>query len=143
MKDEKDILRRIDEVSELLSLFIELEEKGKFQDALKKIDATLIKYFDIDSNSIITISEDLLIDFLQKDKGLSASQMSSLVDVLHETGNILMKQNNLKVSKSVLKNTLKLYYFLNEEQDFFSFKNMNKIVLINEKLAKINFKIQS
>ncbi len=143
MEEERDVMKKIDEVSELLSLFIELEKRGKFQDALKKIDATLIKYFDIDSNSFMTISEDLLIDFLQKDKGLSAKQLASLVDVLHEKGNILMKQNDLKVSKRVLKNTLKLYYFLNDEQDFFSFKNMNKIVLINEKLAKINFKIQS
>ncbi|MDA3781527.1 MAG: hypothetical protein PF487_15065 [Bacteroidales bacterium] len=140
---KNDILNKIDEVSELLSIFIELKEKGKFQDAIKKIDDTLLKYFNIESSSFNTISEDLLIDFLKKNKGLTSEQLSSLVEILHEKGNILLKQNNLKVSKSVLKNTLKLYYFLNEEQDFFSFKNMNKIVLLNEKLAKINLKIQS
>lgn len=143
MKEEKDILKKIDDVSELLSLFVALKEKGKFQDALNEIDTTLVKYFDINSDSIYSISEELLIDFLKDDKKLTSRQLSSLVEILHEQGNILLEQNNLKVSKSVLKNTLRLYYFLNDEQDFFSFKNMNKIVLINEKLSKINLKIQS
>jgi hypothetical protein len=90
-----------------------------------------------------SVSEDFLVDALKQEKGLSLEQMSSLADILTEKGDILLEQNNLKESQQVLKNSLKIYYFLNENQDFFSFKNMNKMVLINEKLAKINVRIEN
>jgi len=74
---------------------------------------------------------------------LSSEQLVALADILSERGDILLEQNNLRESQKVLKNTLKIYYFLNEDQDFFSFKNMNKMVLINDKLSKINVKIEN
>ncbi len=142
MENEK-VLKLIDEVSEVLSLLIELRKKGRFREALEKIDETLQNYFRCDSKFLYSISEDFLINVLKEDKGLSSEQLVSLADILSEKGNILLEQNNLRESQKVLKNTLKIYYFLNEDQDFFSFKNMNKMVLINDKLSKINVKIES
>ncbi len=142
MKNEK-ILKLIDEVSEVLSLLIELRKKGRFREALEKIDETLLNYFECDSDFIYSVSEDFLIDVLKTEKGLSSEQIVSLAEILSEKGDILLEQNNLRESREVLKNTLKIYYFLNEDQDFFSFKNMNKMVLINDKLSKINVKIEN
>ncbi|HAF28827.1 MAG TPA: hypothetical protein DCG75_07240 [Bacteroidales bacterium] len=141
MENEK-VLKLIDEVSEVLSLLIELRKKGRFREALEKIDETLQNYFRCDSKFLYSVSEDFLIDALKEDRGLSSEQLVSLADILSEKGNILLEQNNLRESQQVLKNTLKIYYFLNEDQDFFSFKNMNKMVLINDKLSKINVKIE-
>lgn len=142
MENEK-VLKLIDEVSEVLSLLIELRRKGRFREALEKIDETLQNYFRCDSKFLYSVSEDFLINALKEDKGLSSEQLVSLADILSEKGNILLEQNNLRESQKVLKNTLKIYYFLNEDQDFFSFKNMNKMVLINDKLSKINVKIEN
>lgn len=142
MENEK-VLKLIDEVSEVLSLLIELRKKGRFREALEKIDETLQNYFRCDSTFLYSVSEDFLIDALKEDRGLSSEQLVSLADILSEKGNILLEQNNLRESQKVLKNTLKIYYFLNEDQDFFSFKNMNKMVLINDKLSKINVKIEN
>ncbi len=141
--ENKKILKLIDEVSEVLSLLIELRKKGRFREALEKIDETLLNYFECDSDFMYSVSEDFLIDVLKTEKGLSSEQIVSLAEILNEKGDILLEQNNLRESREILKNTLKIYYFLNEDQDFFSFKNMNKMVLINDKLSKINVKIEN
>ena len=141
--ENKKVLKLIDEVSEVLSLLIELRKKGRFREALEKIDETLLNYFKLDTDFIYSVSEDFLVDALKEDKGISSEQMASLAEILSEKGNILLEQNNLLESQKVLKNTLKIYYFLNKHQDFFSFKNMNKMVLINDKLSKINVKIEN
>ena len=142
MENEK-VLKVIDEVSEVLSLLIELRKKGRFREALEKIDETLQNYFRCETDFIYSVSEDFLINALKEEKGLTSEQLVTLAEILSEKGNILLEQNNLRKSQKVLRNTLKIYYFLNEDQDFFSFKNMNKMVLINDKLAKINLKIEN
>ncbi|MCB2194495.1 MAG: hypothetical protein KQH79_01475 [Bacteroidetes bacterium] len=142
MENEK-VLKIIDEVSDVLSLLVELRKKGRFREAIEKIDETLVKYFACESDYIYSIPEDLLVDALKQEKGLSSEQLGTLAEILSEKGDILLEQNNLRESRTILKNTLKIYYFLNEEQDFFSFKNMNKMVLINDKLSKINVKIEN
>lgn len=142
MENEK-VLKIIDDISEILSLLIQLREKGRFREAIEKVDETLQDYFKCDNEFIYSVSEDLLVDALCEDKGLSSEQLASLAEILSEKGNILLEQNNLRESQKILRNTLKIYYFLNEDQDFFSFKNMNKMVLINDKLSKINLKIEN
>lgn len=140
---EKDkVLKLIDEVSDVLSILIELKKKGRFREALERIDETLLKYFDFDVNYMYSLSEDFLVDALKQDKGLDSEQLVYLAEILSEKGDILLEQNDLKKSRDVLKNSLKIYYFLNDDQDFFSFKNMNKMLLINEKLSRINVKIK-
>lgn len=141
MADNEKVLLLINEISNLLALLIELKKKGRFKEALENVDNTLLKYFNCDHQFIYSVSEDFLIDALKEEKGLSVEELSSLADVLHEKGDILFKQNNLKASNKILRNALKIYFFLNDNQDFFSFKNMNKMILINEKLAKINLRI--
>ncbi len=141
--ENKQILKLIENVSEVLSIMIELKNNGRFREAIEKIDDTLLKYFDCEKDFLYSISEDFLINALKQKKGLNSEQLASLAELLSEKGDILLEQNNLKESRKVLNNTLKIYYFLNEEQDFFSFKNMNKMVLINDKLSRINLKIQS
>lgn len=142
MKNER-VLKLIDDVSEVLSILIELKRNGRFREALEKIDETLLKYFDFNADFFYSVTEDFLIDALKQEKGLSANELTSLAEILTEKGDILLEQNNLRDSQKVLKNTLKIYYFLNEDQDFFSFKNMNKMLIINDKLSKLNVKIES
>lgn len=141
--ENKQILKVIEDVSEVLSLMIELKNSGRFREALEKIDDTLLKYFNCEKDFLYSVSEDFLINALKQKKGLNSKQLVSIAELLSEKGDILLEQNNLRESRKVLKNTLKIYYFLNEDQDFFSFKNMNKMVLINDKLSRINLKIQS
>jgi len=141
--ENEKVLKLIDDVSGVLVILMELKKKGRFREALEKIDETLLKYFHFKSDFIYSVSENFLVDALKEQKGLSHEQMATLAEILSEKGDILLEQNNLRDSKRILKNTLKIYYFLNEDQDFFSFKNLNKMVLINEKLSKINLKIET
>ena len=83
-----------------------------FPEALNKIDETLLKYFDFDVDFMYSISEDFLVDALKQEKGLSSDQLIYLAEILSEKGDILLEQNDLKESRKVLSNTLKIYYFL-------------------------------
>jgi len=141
--ENEKVLKLIDEVTKVLSLLIELRKKGRFREAIEMIDETLTNYFNCESEFIYTVSEDLLINALRQEKGLTSEELVSLAEILSEKGDILLEQNNLRESQRILKNSLKIYYFLNEDQDFFSFRNMNKMVLINDKLSKINFKFET
>lgn len=141
MESEK-VLKLIDEVSRVLAILIELKRKGRFREALEKIDETLLNYFKFNKDFIYSVSEDFFINALKEEKGLSSEQLVSLAELLSEKGDILLEQNNLRDCQKIFKNTLKIYYFLNEDQDFFSFKNMNKMVLINDKLSLLNIKIE-
>jgi len=143
MENNEKVLLLIDEISNVLALLIELKKKGQFSEALENVNKTLLKYFNCDHEFIYSVSEDFLINALKQEKGLSTEELSSLAELLHEQGDILFKQNDLKASSKILRNALKIYFFLNEDQDFFSFKNMNKMILINDKLAKINLKIEN
>ena len=141
--ENNDVLKLIEDVSDVLSLLLELKKKGRFREALEKIDKTLLEYFQLDSNFVYSVSEDFFIDALKQNKNLTSQQLSKLAELLNEQGEILLEQNNLKKSKKVFKNTLKLYYFLNDDQDFFSFRNMNKMLIINDKLSRIDVKIEN
>ena len=140
--EKERILKLIDEVSDVLSILIELKKKGRFREALEKIDEALLKYFEFDVDFIYSLSEDFLVNALREEKGLNSEQLVYLAEILSEKGDILLEQNDLRSSRKILKNALKIYYFLNDDQDFFSFKNMNKMLLINEKLSRINVKIE-
>ncbi|OFX24154.1 MAG: hypothetical protein A2041_03420 [Bacteroidetes bacterium GWA2_31_9b] len=143
MDNKERVLKVIDDISKIFSVLIELKNNGRYREALETIDKTIVDYFNFDSEEFFSVSEDFFIHALKEEKGFSSEELNSLAELLNEKGDILLKQNNLRASKKVLKNTLKIYYFLNEDQDFFSFKNMNKMVMINEKLAKINLKIEN
>ncbi|MFO7827014.1 MAG: hypothetical protein R6V23_00215 [Bacteroidales bacterium] len=141
--ENNDVLKLIDDVSEVLSLLLELKKKGRFREALEKVDKTLLEYFQLDSDFLYSVSEEFFIDALKQNNNLTSQQLSKLAELLNEQGEILLEQNNLKKSQKVFKNTLKLYYFLNDDQDFFSFKNMNKMLLINDKLSRIDVRINN
>jgi len=141
MQNREHLLNLINELSDVLALLLELKRQGKYHDAVKLIDSKVLEHFATDSHYLASVSEDLLIEVLEKEKGLGLSELSQLAHLLVEKGDIQYTQQDLKNSKKTLKNALTIYYFLNDDQNFFSFQNMNKMLLINEKLRKIQVKI--
>jgi hypothetical protein len=141
MNDKDDTLKLIDKISEVLSYLLELKKHGQFQSGVELIDETLESYFDFDTSSKNVVSEQFLNDVISDSKKLKPQVINSLGDLLNEKGDLLYSQNKLKESKEILKNALTIYFFLNDNQDFFSFERMNKMVMINDKLSEIDLKI--
>ena len=141
MSNRDYLLDIIEELSDVLAVLLELKRKGKYEEAVKFIDDQVGAYFHTDSECLSSISEELLINVLKEEKGLSLNELSQLAHLLAEKGDIQYTQQDFRNSKKALKNALTIYYFLNDDQDFFSFENMNKMLLINEKLRKIKVKI--
>ena len=55
--ENKQILKVIEDVSDVLSIMIELKNSGRFREALEKIDDTLLKYFDCEKDFLYSVSE--------------------------------------------------------------------------------------
>ncbi|HKL37756.1 MAG TPA: hypothetical protein VJ876_02610 [Bacteroidales bacterium] len=131
----------IREISDLLASLLAMKKSGKFQRAINMIDDTLVKHFDFDSASINFVSEDFLNEVFDENNKISPAVSDSLANLLTEKGDLLFSQNRFEESRNILNNALTIYFLLNDQQDFFSFERMNKMVLINEKLSNINLSI--
>jgi len=143
MTEEGDKIVVIERLSKLLAYLVELKKQGKFQRAIELIDSTFLKYFSLDCKNSIQLSEEFINEFFENYKDSTPEMLSSLADLFSEKGNLLYTQNRFKESKDTLSNALTIYFFLNDNQDFFSFARMNKMAMINEKLAQIDLKINS
>lgn len=141
MQEKDNALNLIERLSELIAYLLELKKQGKFQQAIELIDDTFWKYFNFDSTNVNQISEEFIYEFLQNSQGASPEVISRLGDLFNEKGDLLFNQNRFKESKDILSNALTIYFFLNDNQDFFSFERMNKMEMINRKLSRIDLKI--
>jgi len=141
MQEHDSTLKLIDRLSELLACLLELKNQGKFQQAIELIDDTFWEYFNFDTSNINQISEEFIRDFLQNSQKASPEIISRLGDLFNEKGDLLFNQNRFKESKDILSNALTIYFYLNDNQDFFSFERMNKMEMINRKLSNIDLKI--
>ncbi len=141
MQEKDNALNLIERLSELIAYLLELKKQGKFQQAIELIDDTFWKYFNFDSTNVNQISEEFIYEFLQNSQKASPEIISRLGDLLNEKGDLLFNQNRFKESKDILSNALTIYFFLNDNQDFFSFERMNKMEMINRKLSRIDLKI--
>jgi tetratricopeptide (TPR) repeat protein len=141
MQEQDNTLNLIDRLSELLAYLLELKNQGKFQQAIELIDDTFWEYFNFDSSNINQISEEFIRDFMENSQKSSPEIISRLGDLFNEKGDLLFNQNRFKESKDILSNALTIYFYLNNNQDFFSFERMNKMEMINRQLSKIDLKI--
>ena len=141
MQEQDNTLTLIDRLSELLAYLLELKKQGKFQQAIELIDDTFWRDFNFDSKNVNQISEEFINGFLQNSQKGSPEIVSRLGDLFNEKGDLLFNQNRFKESKDILSNALTIYFFLNDNQDFFSFERMNKMEMINRKLSQIDLKI--
>ena len=141
-QDQERALNIISEISDLLASLLALKKSGKFQQAINMIDDTLMRYFDFDSASINFVSEDFLNEVYKENNRISQDITDSLASLLQEKGDLLYSQNRFEESRNILNNALTIYFLLNDQQDFFSFERMNKMVLINEKLSSIDLNLR-
>ncbi|MFP3861059.1 MAG: hypothetical protein ACLFUW_09570 [Bacteroidales bacterium] len=143
MASGDNTLKLIEKLSDALSYLLELKKRGQYQKGIELIDDTLANYLEFDSSETNILSEKFIEEVSNNSGKLTHDIVNSIGDLLNEKGELLYNQNRLKESKEILKNALTIYFFLNDQQDIFSFERMNKMVLINNKLSKIDLQIES
>jgi hypothetical protein len=141
MGEEEDTLQLINKISDVLSMLLELKNQGRYQKGIDLVDDTLTRYFDFTNTSTNSISEKFLDEVYENSEKITPELINSMGDLFNEKGELLYSQNKLRESRDILKNALTIYFFLNDQQDFFSFQRMNKMVMINDKLSDIDLKI--
>ncbi|MFP4018405.1 MAG: hypothetical protein ACLFUH_04070 [Bacteroidales bacterium] len=143
MASGDNTLKLIEKLSDALSYLLELKKRGQYQKGIELIDDTLANYLEFDSSETNILSEKFIEEVSNNSGKLTHEIVNSIGDLLNEKGELLYNQNRLKESKEILKNALTIYFFLNDQQDIFSFERMNKMVLINNKLSNIDLQIES
>jgi len=143
MKDDAHSHGMIPELSEILTALLTMKKSGKYQQAINLIDDTLVRHFDFDAQKVNDLSEDLLKGNYPDNQKLSPDLSDALAQLLTEKGDLLCAQNRCEESRQMLSNALGIYFLLNEQQDFFSFERMNRMVWLNKKLASINSSINA
>ncbi|MFP4525426.1 MAG: hypothetical protein ACLFNL_03485 [Bacteroidales bacterium] len=143
MDSGDNTLKLIEKLSDALSYLLELKKRGQYQKGIELIDDTLANYLEFDSSETNILSEKFIEEVSNNSGKLTHDIVNSIGDLLNEKGELLYNQNRLKESKEILKNALTIYFFLNDQQDIFSFERMNKMVLINNKLSNIDLQIES
>ncbi|MFP4604053.1 MAG: hypothetical protein ACLFNJ_01595 [Bacteroidales bacterium] len=143
MDSGDNTLKLIEKLSDALSYLLELKKRGQYQKGIELIDDTLANYLEFDSSETNILSEKFIEEVSNNSGKLTHEIVNSIGDLLNEKGELLYNQNRLKESKEILKNALTIYFFLNDQQDIFSFERMNKMVLINNKLSNIDLQIES
>jgi tetratricopeptide (TPR) repeat protein len=141
MEDQEELQDIIKELSELLAKLLVLKKSGKFQGAIDLIDDALVRHFDFDAANTNYVSEEFLNEVYEQKCRISPDINDSLGELLAEKGNLLYSQHRYEESRNILNNALTIYFLLNDNQDFFSFGRMNKMVMINQKLASIDLNI--
>lgn len=142
MNSRNDTLQLIEKLSDVLSYLLELKKRGQYQKGIELIDDTLSNYLEFNSSKTNILSEKFIEEVSINSGKLTYDIVNSVGDLLSEKGDFLYNQNRLKESREILKNALTIYFFLNDQQDIFSFERMNKMVLINDKLSTINLQIE-
>ncbi|MFO8236250.1 MAG: hypothetical protein R6U04_12700 [Bacteroidales bacterium] len=142
MTKNDNTLQLIDLLSNVLSYLLELKKRGKYQQGIELIDETLQNYLEFNKSKINVLSEQFLEEVYQNSDKLTYEVVNLIGDLLNEKGELLYSQNKLNESKEILENALSIYFFLNDQQDFYSFERMNKMVMINNTLSRIDLQIQ-
>jgi hypothetical protein len=140
--EKNNKINTIEKVSSVLAYLLELKKKGQYQSGIELIDDTLSDFFAFNGQETNKVSEEFLKQVCEDSQNITPELINSMGDLLKEKGSFLYAQNRLKESKEILKNALTIYFYLNENQDFFSFERMNKMVMINKKLSQINLKVE-
>lgn len=138
MEKSKHSADIVQELSELMAALLTMKKSGKYQQAINLIDDTLVKHFDFDTQNMNAVSEDFLNRIYQQKQDVTPAVNDSFARLLSEKGDLLYAQNRFEESRQILNNALTIYFLLNDQQQFFSFERMNKMVHINEQLSRIN-----
>lgn len=124
--------------SELINSLYHMKHAGKYQAAIDAIDDTLANHFHCGPPDSSTFSEDLPSQVYQEQNQVSMAGNELLARLLTEKGDLLFAQNRYKESRHVLNDALAVYFFLNNQEDSFSFQRMNRMVWINQKIGEID-----
>jgi len=138
MEKSKHSADIVQELSELMAALLSMKKSGKYQQAINLIDDTLVKHFEFDTQNMNGVSEDFLNRVYLQKQDVSPAVNDSFARLLSEKGDLLYAQNRFEESRQILNNALTIYFLLNDQQEFFSFERMNKMLHINEQLSRIN-----
>ena len=128
------ILRMVEEFAKFLAAIVGLKNEGKYNEALKKIDAVYTGLIDIDPIILKSLSPEEMITFLKNEDKYSNQYLKIIAELLFEEGQIYAESGDPVSARNVLVKAKMLINYLSENDSTFSFDWYEKISIIDSLL---------
>ena len=132
------ILRMIEMLGELIAGILGLIKKGKLQEASEKIEHAYHDFLKEDAAFFRTIPADELTKTLLKEHDYTAGHLEILAELFCAEGELQAANNNIKSAREYFHKALKLYEYIIEDANAFSFKQQGRIPYLKERLESLN-----
>lgn len=129
------IMRMIEEFGKYLAAIVGLKIDGDLGGALKKIDDVFQGMIDLDPKVLKSLSEDELLDFLQREKKFNNQYLKMIAELLYEEGLIYSESGDPISARNVLEKAKILINYLMEADPTFSFNWYEKLGVIDNTLS--------
>ena len=128
LKKQIDVLGRI--LGKILSDLLKLKNNGEIQDIIEITNQAFINELDLNLNEILHFDNNLIINFLQKEKKFNNDHLEKTAEILFN----LSYEHDSKYRINILNKCLTIYTYLNKNSNTYSSERIMRIDKISELL---------
>jgi hypothetical protein len=128
LKKQIDLLGRI--LGKILSDLLKLKNNGEIQDIIEITNQALINELDLNLNEILYLDNNLIINFLQKEKKFNIDHLEKIAEILFNLG----YDHDSKYRINILNKCQTIYTYLNKNSNTYSSERIMRIDKISELL---------
>lgn len=133
-RQHSDFFERL--TQDIANLFAVLIGKD-IDEAEKELDQAYIEWLKLDRKSLDELHPNELLPALLDEMRLDANHVEILANLFSEEGKLYFKEKQFLKSKNKLEKALKLFDFVDEEKQIFSFERQTTLQKINTLISKI------
>lgn len=127
------IQRMIEQISKIMALLMGLDVP---EERIKIINEAYEEWLKTNPDFLRTLSPDNIVEVLVRGKGYNAEQIEFLAELMAEEGKAELDRGNITAGQDLLRKTLVLFDYVNDEQQLFSIERMQKIGEVEALLSK-------
>ncbi len=129
------IMKLVEEFARLIAAITGLKLEGKPEEALAATDNAYRDFFEIEPAVIKSMSENEILDFLQKEKAYDNERIKMMAELLFEEGMIYIENGDPVSAGNVLEKSRNLIRYLSDNDNTFSFDWYEKLHEIDRVLG--------
>ena len=134
--EQKDyLLRYLDQLAIVLARLLGLKQEGKVSEAWETVDKALVGMKLPNLDKLSQLGRHDILDTLQRDLHLENVQLEVVAELLYQTGELQMEQNQKAKAKDLFRKALDLFDHVSLEEKIYSFEREAKTARMSEFLS--------
>ena len=130
------LMRRIEEMMQLIALALKYRHEGKISDSMKAIAQAYNEIPNIEREAMAKMTPQELEEFLLGSETSDPVFIDILASLLYEEGEVMLSQNKEEQTKDYFEKALRLFHYVNQNSGVFSFDRLSKISRIKDWLKQ-------